>query len=49
MRNRPHYPEIDEKGKEKEYIFAIFPNRETRHVAMIALLKEERFSKLTLN
>lgn len=46
---RASYIQIDEKGKEKEYTFAIFSNRESGHAAMIALLKEERFSKLTLN
>ncbi len=43
------YTEIDEGGNKKEYIFAIFPSREIGHAAMTALLKEERFSKLTLN
>lgn len=46
---RASYIHIDEKGQEKVYTFAIFPNREMGHTAMTALLKGERFSKLTLN
>lgn len=43
------YTEIDEKGKKKKYVFAIFPSYESGHAAMYDLLKEPRFSKLSLN
>ena len=43
------YVTIDENGKEKKYTFAIFPNYEMGHVAMVALLKGPRFCNLTLN
>jgi len=42
------YIVVDEIGKEKKYTFAIFPNYEIGRAAMIALFKEERFLKLTL-
>lgn len=42
------YIVVDEKGKEKKYTFAIFPSYEIGRAAMIALFKEERFLKLTL-
>ncbi len=42
------YIEVDEKGKKKKYTFAIFPSYEIGHAAMIALFKEERFLKITL-
>ena len=42
------YKTIDEEGKEKEYIFAIFPSYEVGRAAMVALLKEERYLQLTL-
>jgi len=42
------YTALDEEGKEKKYIFAIFPNYEVGRAAMVALLKEERYLQLTL-
>lgn len=42
------YIVIDEAGNAKKYTFAIFPSREVGHTAMVALLKEPKFSKLTL-
>lgn len=42
------YKHLDEEGKEKEYVFAIFPSYEIGKLAMTALFKEERFLKLTL-
>lgn len=41
------YKTLDE-GKEREYIFAIFPSYEIGRAAMVALLKEERYFQLTL-
>lgn len=38
----------NEEGKDQEYIFAIFPSYEVGRTAMVALLKEERYLKLTL-
>lgn len=43
------YIVIDENGKEKKYTFAIFPSYGIGRTAMIALLKGDRFIKLTLN
>jgi hypothetical protein len=40
---------INEKGKEQTYTFAIFPSYEVGRRAMIALFKEPKYSKLTLN
>ena len=42
------YTVINEKGKEQKYTFAIFPSYEVGRKAMFALLKEPKFSKLTL-
>ncbi len=42
------YIETDEKDNQKKYTFAIFPSYEIGRAAMIALFKEERFLKLTL-
>jgi len=42
------YTALDEEGKEKKYIFAVFPNYEVGRAAMVALLKEERYLQLTL-
>lgn len=38
----------NEEGKDQEYIFAIFPSYAVGRAAMVALLKEERYLKLTL-
>ncbi len=38
----------NEEGEDQEYIFAIFPSYEVGRAAMVALLKEERYLKLTL-
>lgn len=38
----------NEEGKDQEYIFAIFPSYEVGRAAMVALFKEERYLKLTL-
>ncbi len=38
----------NEQGTEQKFIFAIFPSYEAGHEAMIALLKEPRYLKLTL-
>lgn len=43
------YVTKNEDGKEVTFIFAIFPSREVGHEAMVALLKEPRYLKLTLN
>ncbi len=42
------YITVNEKGKEQKYTFAIFPNYEAGRTAMIGLLKEPRYAKLTL-
>ena len=43
------YLTTNEQGKEQKYTFAIFPSYEVGRAAMIALLKEPKYSKLTLN
>jgi hypothetical protein len=43
------YLTTNEQGKEQKYTFAIFPNYEVGRAAMIALLKEPKYSKLTLD
>ena len=42
------YITINEKGKEQKYTFSIFPSYEAGRAAMIALLKELKYAKLTL-
>lgn len=42
------YTVINEKVKERKYTFAIFPSYEVSRAAMIALLKEPKYAKLTL-
>jgi hypothetical protein len=42
------YVTTNEKDKEQKYTFAIFPSYEAGQAAMFALLKEPRYTKLTL-
>jgi len=42
------YTTKNEQDKEQKFTFAIFPSCEVGHAAMIALLKEPRYLKLTL-
>jgi hypothetical protein len=42
------YITINEQGKEQKFTFAIFPSYDVGRGAMVALLKEPRYAKLTL-